>query len=149
MDFDKILLTLFGGGSGVAVAVWLFRAAHKWLLESLDERVSTMLKAVISAEVAPLTDRMDRAGKRLEDGLKRFERNENMVQQYKDTVLNEVKQLADKSSDWREKARLEFVPRELLDARLAMAVIEHARECAKTKQHREGRANGQGETGKE
>jgi hypothetical protein len=143
MDFEKILLTLLGGGSGVAIAVWLVRAAHKWLLQSMDDRAAGLLKDALASEVAPLADRMDRANKRLEDGLRRFEKNENMVQQYKDTVLGEVKQLADKSSDWREKARLEFVPRELLDARLVVALMEHVRDCAKIKHaNQEAPANG-------
>lgn len=124
---DTILSALAGGGATVAAGWKVLSALIDKAISSLRDETKTMLKES-NLEVR---DKLDDITDKLNDCCDKCDRLEKADTQIQITLLKNVHEIAEKTADWREKLRSEFINQDALELRVMRIINEHCKNCIK------------------
>jgi hypothetical protein len=124
---DTVLSALAGGGATVAAGWKVLSALIDKAISNLREETKTMVKESnleIRDKLDDMVDKINECSVKCEI----LEKSDNQTQL---NLLKNMHDLADRTADWREKLRAEFINQDALELRVMRIINEHCKNCSK------------------
>lgn len=124
---DTLLSAIAGGGATVA-------AGWKVLTALIDKAVSGLrdeTKTMIKESNLEIRDKLDDMFDKINECAAKCEVLTKSDNQAQLNLLKNMHELAEKTADWREKLRAEFVNQDALELRVMRIINEHCKNCIK------------------
>ena len=120
---------LLGGAGGAGIVYRIAAALLKGIAkEAADEAVKSA-SASQSGELASMAARLDNMADTMEEHGMICRKLENADSQTKYNLLQNMQSMGEKSNEFREQLRSEFVSKDAVDGRILKALAEHCRHC--------------------
>ena len=120
---------LVGAGGGAGIAYRLASALLKGIAKDAAEEAVRSASASQAIELDRMAARLDSMADTMEDHGMTCRKLESADTQTKISLLENFAAMGQKSQDFREQLRTEFVSKDAVDGRILKALSEHCRNC--------------------